>query len=233
MVFTYNCIFTRWVKRASTTSPLIHTNSFDPTLILLRLFIFGWKLEQTYNCLVPKRFIACTPTFWYTAIFPASSYMSVKPPEVEDSVRFWLTKLISTWQQFLIAIQNMSQACSFIKNETMAQVFSCEFCKISKGEDTLWNISFRCLIKRNLMQITLHLILFHEICITYVKRKPHEPSYAKNAISPCLPRLHVEGIGWPVSHEKVIFTEDYFFHILFYQRLKRVRSLSNSGDFEQ
>ena len=32
---------------------------------------------------------------------------------------------------FLIKLQ--SQACNFIKKETLAQVFSCEFCEISKN----------------------------------------------------------------------------------------------------
>ena len=39
-------------------------------------------------------------------------------------------------------------------------------CSMYKGEDTLWNISFR------LFHETLHLIWFHEIHIKYVKRKP-------------------------------------------------------------
>ena len=32
---------------------------------------------------------------------------------------------------FLIKLQ--AEACSFIKKEALAQVFSCEFCEISKG----------------------------------------------------------------------------------------------------
>ena len=32
---------------------------------------------------------------------------------------------------FLIKLQ--VEACNFIKKETLAQVFSCEFCEISKG----------------------------------------------------------------------------------------------------
>ena len=54
-------------------SPSIHTNSFDPTLVLLRLLIFGWKLEQTFMCFVRKPIKPCTPTFWYTTILPLSS----------------------------------------------------------------------------------------------------------------------------------------------------------------
>ena len=44
-------------------------------------------------------------------------------------------------------------------------------CKISKGEDTLWNISFRYFMEHSLMYKSLHLIWFHETHIKYVKRK--------------------------------------------------------------
>ena len=39
----------------------------------------------------------------------------------------------------------MPEACSFIKNETQAQVFSCEFCEIFKSTfltEHLWTITF-------------------------------------------------------------------------------------------
>ena len=39
---------------------------------------------------------------------------------------------------------------NFIKKEALAQVFSPEYCEISKGKYTLWNFSFR---------------VFHEILI--------------------------------------------------------------------
>ena len=35
------------------------------------------------------------------------------------------------------------QACNFIEKETLAQVFFCEFCEISKGKDTPWKFSFK------------------------------------------------------------------------------------------
>ena len=38
----------------------------------------------------------------------------------------------SIYKMFLEILHN-SQACNFIKNEPLAQVFSCEFCKISKS----------------------------------------------------------------------------------------------------
>ena len=34
---------------------------------------------------------------------------------------------------FLLTELLLPQACNFIKKETLAQVFSCEFCKISKN----------------------------------------------------------------------------------------------------
>ena len=39
--------------------------------------------------------------------------------------------------------KHLCQSFLFIKKETMEQLFSCEFCEISKGKDTLWNFSFR------------------------------------------------------------------------------------------
>ena len=36
---------------------------------------------------------------------------------------------------FFIKLQG--SACQFIKKETLTQVFSCKFCEISKGKDTL------------------------------------------------------------------------------------------------
>ena len=42
----------------------------------------------------------------------------------------------------------------------------------SKGEDTLWNISLRPFHKHNLMDISLHLIWFHEIRVNYVGKSP-------------------------------------------------------------
>ena len=69
-------------------------------------------------------------------------------------------------------------------------------------------------MKDNLTHISLHLIWFHEICRKYVKSKPPRTIIRKNAIFPCLPRLHVVDIGWPVSHEKVVLTGDCFFIIL-------------------
>ena len=67
-------------------------------------------------------------------------------------------------------------------------------------------------MKHNLTYISLHLIWFHEIRIKYVKRKPPQTIIRKNAISPCLPRLHVVDIGWPVSDVKVTLTGERFFH---------------------
>ena len=34
---------------------------------------------------------------------------------------------------FLIKLQTKAKACNFVKKETLAQVFSCEFCEISKN----------------------------------------------------------------------------------------------------
>ena len=39
--------------------------------------------------------------------------------------------------------KHLCQSFLFIKKETMEQLFSCEFCEISKRKDTLWNFSFR------------------------------------------------------------------------------------------
>ena len=56
-----------------------------------------------------------------------------------------------------------------IQTANMLPSFNKLVIKISfKGEDTLWNISFR-LFREN--SIAIHLIWFHEIHIKYVKRK--------------------------------------------------------------
>ena len=49
-----------------------------------------------------------------------------------------------------------------------------------KGEDTLWNISFRHFKEQILIRISSHLIWFHEIHIKYVKRKPLQTMIGKN-----------------------------------------------------
>ena len=53
--------------------------------------------------------------------------------------------LMKTWKTFMYlltyhksshqrcSVKKVPQACNFIKKETLAQVFSCEFCKISKN----------------------------------------------------------------------------------------------------
>ena len=45
---------------------------------------------------------------------------------------------------FLIELQ--AEACNFIKKETLAQVFSCEFCEISRNTFFLQNTSGRLLL---------------------------------------------------------------------------------------
>ena len=83
---------------------------------------------------------------------------------------------------------------------------------MAKGEDTLWNISFVLFHETqfNAYFITLSLISWHsyKICKKVSCTNHHKK---KNAILPCLPCLHVVDIGWPVSHEKVIFTGECFF----------------------
>ena len=51
---------------------------------------------------------------------------------------------------FLIKLQ----ACNFIKNETLAQVFSCEFCKISKN--ILFCRTPLVVASKNLIKILIH-----------------------------------------------------------------------------
>ena len=47
-------------------------------------------------------------------------------------------------ERYFLEISQNSQACNFIKKETLAQVFSCEFCEISKKAfftERLWVIT--------------------------------------------------------------------------------------------
>ena len=71
-----------------------------------------------------------------------------QPPEVLRNFRqfrkiHWKT---SVTVSFLIKLQPM--ACNFIKKKTLAQVFSCEICEISKNtfftehRDCFWNVAF-------------------------------------------------------------------------------------------
>ena len=76
----------------------------------------------------------------------------------------------------------------------------------------LWNISFRPFHETqfNAYFITFNLISWnsYKICKKKTSTKHHKK---ENALSRCLPRLHVVDIGWPVSHGKVILTGDCFF----------------------
>ena len=78
-----------------------------------------------------------------------------------------------------------------------------------------------CFMKHNLMHISLHLIWFHEIRMTYVKRKPPRTFIGKKchipmfATSPCCGNW-LTCFPW----------KGYFHRRLFF-------FLSNSGDFEQ
>ena len=56
-----------------------------------------------------------------------------------------------------------SQACNFIKKETLAQVFSCEFCEISKNT-FLQNTSARLLLSNGLKAATKNRKLFKLSC---------------------------------------------------------------------
>ena len=56
----------------------------------------------------------------------------------------------------------MAQACNFIKKETLTQVFSCEFCKISKNTfftEHLWTIaSESCRFEEKVAQLLIKII---------------------------------------------------------------------------
>ena len=55
----------------------------------------------------------------------------------------------------------MSEACNFIKKETLAQLFSCEFCEISKNTfftEHLWTTA---------SEYFLQIPNVSEMCITY------------------------------------------------------------------
>ena len=93
-------------------------------------------------------------------------------------------------------------------------MFSCEFWEILKARIHCKIYFSDCFMKHNLMHISLHLIWFHEIRIKYVKRKPPRTIIRKNAISPCLPRLHVVDIGWLFLMKRLFSQETVFFIIL-------------------
>ena len=60
-----------------------------------------------------------------------------------------------------------SQSCNFIKKETLAQVFSCEFCEISKNTfftERLWTTAS---VNLSYMKLTINTFLMHE---EHVKR---------------------------------------------------------------
>ena len=62
-----------------------------------------------------------------------------QPPEVFMKTVFLEISQYSqentcAWVSFLsLRTQSLPQACSFIKKETLAQAFSCEYCEISKN----------------------------------------------------------------------------------------------------
>ena len=61
----------------------------------------------------------------------------IQPPEVffkkKWSEKFQKIHRKTPVPESLFLIKLQGEACSFIKKETQAQVFSCEFCKISKN----------------------------------------------------------------------------------------------------
>ena len=65
-------------------------------------------------------------------IFPKTLYSNndyqKQPPEV-----FCKKVVLRNFAKFTRKHLCQSQACNFIKNETLEQVFSCEFCEISKN----------------------------------------------------------------------------------------------------
>ena len=86
---------------------------------------------------------------------------------------------------------------------------------VFKGEDTLWNISFRHFMKHNLTYISLHLIWFHKIRVKYVKREPPRTIIRKKyhipmfATSPCCGHWLTCLLWKGYSHRKL-----FFFNIL-------------------
>ena len=64
--------------------------------------------------------------------------------------------------------------CGFCTMTCCINMWNSKLWSMSKGEDTLWNISFRPFHETqfNVYFITLHYIWFHEIHIKYVKKKP-------------------------------------------------------------
>ena len=72
---------------------------------------------------------------------------------------------------FLIKLQ----ACNFIKKETLAQVFSCEFCEVSK-KPFLQNCFYRlvdwisCLLPHKKVCAHLQIFIFHPHVVYKVKR---------------------------------------------------------------
>ena len=51
----------------------------------------------------------------------------------KDHIYFFLKKIYIFFNLVLLHLNNHTKICNFIKKETMAQVFSCEFYEISKG----------------------------------------------------------------------------------------------------
>ena len=57
-------------------------------------------------------------------------------------------KLFSRSSQPKVFYKKETQACNFIKNETLAQVFSCEFCQISKSTSSTEHLHTTASVKK-------------------------------------------------------------------------------------
>ena len=71
-------------------------------------------LCERHKCLTPKWFI-------------------IKTNSIIRSISFFFTEAATRVVLQKKAFLEIPQACNFIKKETLAQVFSCEFCEISKN----------------------------------------------------------------------------------------------------
>ena len=95
-------------------------------------------------------------------------------------------------------------------------MFSCEFWEILKARIHSKIYFSDCFMKHNLMHISLHLTWFHEIRITYVKRKPPWTIISKKwhilmfTTSPCCGHW-LTCFSWKgYFHRRLFFFTDYF-----------------------
>ena len=99
------------------------------------------RVSKILSVKIKKYILVASLTFWFKVLELRNYCKAILKPEAvaqRCSVRnvFWEISQNShenTYASVSFLIKLQALACSFIKKETLVQVFSCEFCKISKN----------------------------------------------------------------------------------------------------